>query len=219
MLPVDGRGIVSIGKVDPYTGQILTHDDKGERIEGFQYKGVEYKDQDIFQGFDAIAKDIRDFDEKTQSAFDIREALTLVNSIYADETTIIKPKMIAKSLIEAGRLAAGSEESAAGKSTEELLALGLGSVLDRLKIPIVICGHNTIDKLEANGMGVLNRDDKQVVRFISIDGGMSPKFKGRGMIARISAKDGFGLRIDGFAGKDTDIQILQQVPGSELFTS
>jgi len=219
MLPVDKRGIVSIGKVDPHTGRIVTHDDKGERIEGFRYQGVDYKDRDIFRGFDAIAQDIRDFDEKTQSALDIREALTLVNSIYADETTIIKPKMIANNLIEAGKLAAGSDESAsAAADAGELLARGLGSVLDRLEIPIVICGHNTIDKLEANNMGVLNRDDKQLVRFISIDGGMSPKFKGRGMIAKISAEGGFGLRIDGFAGKDTDIQTLEQVPGSELFT-
>ena len=219
MLPVDNRGIVSIGRVDKDTGRIVTLDDNGERIEGFYYKGVHYKGQDIFQGFDAIARDIRDFDEKTQSSSDIREALTLVNSIYADESTIIKPKMIAQNLIAAGRLAAGSAELTADENTGELLAKGLGSVLDKLEIPIIICGHNTIDKLEANGMGVINRDENQAVRFISIDGGMSPKFKGRGMIVRIGAADGFGLRVDGFTGKDTDIQILEQVPASELFTS
>ncbi|MCL2750049.1 MAG: hypothetical protein FWE96_03455 [Coriobacteriia bacterium] len=219
MLPVDKRGLVSIGKVNMDTGRLATHDESGERIEGFYFKGVHYKDQEIFQGFDAIAQDIRDFDETTQSASEIREALTLFNSIYADETTIIKPKMIANNLAAAGWLALDNEGSTADKTTEELLATGLGSVLDRLGIPIIICGHNTIDKLEANGMGVINRDDKKRVRFISIDGGMSPKFKGRGMIAKISAKEDFGLRVYGYSGKDTDIQTLIEVSGSELFSS
>ena len=235
MLPFDDRGIVSIGRVDSQTGMIATHDEKGERIEGLYYKGVHYTNQDIFQGFDAIAKDIRDFDEKTQSTAEIREALTLVNSIYADETTIIKPKMIAQNLIAAGRLAAGAAGGAGGASaagaagaaggemsandmgTDELRAMGLGMALNRIEVPIIICGHNTIDKLETNGMGVLNRDDKQMIRSINIDGGMAPKFKGRGMIAKMSSADDFGLEVYGYSGKDTDIQLQEHARVGELF--
>ncbi|MCL2491335.1 MAG: metallophosphoesterase [Coriobacteriia bacterium] len=215
MLPVDDRGIVSIGKVDEDTGRIVTHDENGDRIEGFYYKNTHYADQAIFNGFDRIARDIRDFDERTQSTSEIREALTLINSIYADETTIIKPKMIARNLIASGRsVAEGKDETA-----KELMARGLGMAMDRLKIPMIICGHNTVDKLEANSMGVINRDVNGLVRWINIDGGMSPKFKGRGMIAKMSMANGFGLRVYGFSGHDTDIQMQIQVPVSELFTN
>ena len=220
MVPVDDRGIVSIGLVDKETGRIVTHDENGQRIEGFHYKGVHYTDQGILQGFEAITKDIRGFDERTQSTSEIREALTLINSIYADESTIIKPIMIAKNLIDAGRLAAGNEETASEKDDAELLAMGLGMVVNRLEIPMIICGHNTIDKLEANGMSAVNRDENQIVRWVNIDGGMSPKFKGRGMIAKISSTDGpdsLGLTVYGFSGKDTDITVQAQVPGNELF--
>jgi len=54
---------------------------------------------------------------------------------------------------------------------------------------------------------------------VNIDGGMSPKFKGRGMISKLSTADDFALIVYGFSGHDTDIQTQIEMPASELFTN
>lgn len=218
MLPIDNRGKVSIGRVDE-NGGIVTEDENGERIEGLYYKGEHYTGKDIFKGFDAIAEDIRSFDPQTQPISDIREALTLINAIYADETTIIKPKMIAKNLVTLGRTALGNDGHATGKSDSELLAIGLGMVAEELGISIIICGHNTIDKLESAGIKGIQCDDTGRVRLVSIDGGMSPKFNECGMYIKYSGVGETGAEVFGYSGKNTPIESQTSIESSDFFTN
>ncbi|MFH1715472.1 MAG: hypothetical protein ABH857_04700 [Elusimicrobiota bacterium] len=73
---------IETDKKSPYYGTVV-----------FTYKGEVYAGKRIFEGLDKIQDTIRNADLSTSKGFDdVREAANLVNSWYADATTIFKSK-------------------------------------------------------------------------------------------------------------------------------
>ncbi|MDR1941011.1 MAG: metallophosphoesterase [Endomicrobium sp.] len=89
MLPVDEYGDVAIGRFE--NGKVVTKHPDGKRIKGLDYKGVHYEGETIFDGFEAMAKDIRAYDIDKGDLSAIYEAFSIIISIYADFSTAIKP--------------------------------------------------------------------------------------------------------------------------------
>ncbi|MBQ1609690.1 MAG: metallophosphoesterase, partial [Elusimicrobia bacterium] len=116
VLPVDEDSDVTIGYVDN-EGNFHTG------IKGFIYKGVHYEGINLLKGFDIMCEDIRNYDISSNDLSQIYEALTIITSIYADNTTQIKPANV-KEMKEAG-------------FTKIFSKIGLGTV---------VAGHNPIEK-------------------------------------------------------------------------
>ena len=153
--------------VDPETGEFF-----------FNYQGQEYrgkgtaKKPSVWLGLKRIETDIRD---QRRSLSDLHEALTLVNSWYADRTTIAKAADVAKAINQFG----------AKKLTR-------ANGIDRL-----FMGHvpfhefQTRLTLEQRGeriQGFLIED-----RIGLTDHGMGKRYGSRGAYIRSSARDGLNL--------------------------
>lgn len=165
-LPYDEYGDVSIGRVNE-EGKFEEFDSKGKRIKGFYYKGVHYTGKKIWKGFSEISKDIREYDIEKDDQSKIFEALAIINAVYADNTTRIKPEYIAKYHIN---------------FTMEQMnkAIGIGTVIQ---------GHNPKDKLARNGLTTFALDQQGRPVSIFVDGNMSPayaKTRGAGSYVEIS---------------------------------
>jgi len=172
-LPYDEYGDVSIGRVNG-EGKFEEFDSKGRRIKGFYYKGVHYTGKKIWKGFSEISKDIREYDIEKDDQSKIFEALAIINAIYADNTTRIKPEYIAKYHIN---------------FTMEQMnkAIGIGTVIQ---------GHNPKDKLARNGITTFALDQQGRPVSIFVDGNMSPayaKTRGAGSYVEISPQGIFSI--------------------------
>lgn len=64
----------------------------------FTYKGIEYRGKGVWAGLDIVSKDIRE----EPLLFEISEAMALVNSWYADNTTQAKPPHVAQTINKFG---------------------------------------------------------------------------------------------------------------------
>ncbi|MDD5020581.1 MAG: metallophosphoesterase [Endomicrobiaceae bacterium] len=183
-LPYDEYGDVSIGRVAE-DGKFEEFDAKGKRIKGFYYKGVHYTGEKIWDGFSKIAKDIKEYDIDKDDQSEIFEALALINAIYADNTTRIKPEYIAKYSINF--------------TMEEMNKnIGMGTVIQ---------GHNPKDKLAKNGITsfALDQEGKPVAIFV--DGNMSPayaKTRGAGSYVEISPQ---GIYSVGFPSGEATVTV------------
>lgn len=183
-LPYDEYGDVSIGRVTE-DGKFEEFDAKGKRIKGFYYKGVHYTGKNIWNGFSEIAKDIKEYDIDKDDQSKIFEALALINAIYADDTTRIKPEYIAKYNIN---------------FTMEQMNKNIG-------IGTVIQGHNPKDKLAKNGITsfALDQEGKPVAIFV--DGNMSPayaKTRGAGSYVEVSPQ---GIYSVGFPSGEATVTV------------
>ncbi|MCR4662603.1 MAG: metallophosphoesterase [Endomicrobiaceae bacterium] len=185
MLPVDDDGDVSLGYVDE-NGIFQERDNNGKRIKGFIYKGVHYKNKNIFKGLNKIAEDIRNYDTSSNNLSEIMEALTLLTAIYADNTTRVKPANL----------------------KEMKAKFGFNQILKQEGITTIVVGHNPIDKLdeqfEYETVRFFNKEFK-IINVVQIDGNMSPGYKapyGAGLARFI----GGGINTRGFiSGESTNI--------------
>ena len=162
----------NLGLRTPY-GDMLTHGllpIKGDDVV-ITYKDKEYKGKAIFDVLKLLSDEIK---EATDTG-SMREALDLVNSWYADATTIAKPKNV-KDLL--GKIAA---------------------VVSKLGVRIWAMGHNPVNKVKAP---VISTDAKDA-RFsvVQLDFGMAPKFGGAGAYAAFGAN---GIVVKGFETDKTD---------------
>ena len=98
----------------------------------FTYKGVVYKDKDAWSGLQAIEDDVRNMNTPLS---ELNEALTLVNSWYADKTTRIKPKDVATFVNK----------------------IGLETIYSNLGIHTEVNGHDPLNKLQPKGVGFITR--------------------------------------------------------------
>ncbi|MCK5491884.1 MAG: hypothetical protein KAJ14_02095, partial [Candidatus Omnitrophica bacterium] len=129
------------------------------------YKGKEYKDTSLFEGLNVISDDVKD---TTKELMDIWEALDLVNSWYADETTQIKPNNVKKYIKD----------------------IGVGKINSMLGILYWFTGHNPLIKLK---MPFKTQDGKNA--HFHIDKGMAEKFGGQGGYVVIGPE---GIKLFGF---------------------
>ena len=132
----------------------------------FTYKGVLYKDRTVFDGLSLIQQDVRDMNTPLA---DLHEALTLVNSWYADATTKLKPKNIEKIVKK----------------------IGLEKIYTRLGIKTWFMGHNPLNTLYPKGVEFLVRQGE--LTFGSFDKGLSAKFNDNGGMVHIGT-DGIFMR-------------------------
>ncbi|MDP8297457.1 MAG: triose-phosphate isomerase [Candidatus Orphnella occulta] len=136
----------------------------------FSYNGITYEDRDIWNGLEAIQNDVRDLDKPLP---ELHEALSLVNSWYADKTTRIKPKHI-KAYIE---------------------KVGLEKIYSKLGIKCWFTCHNPLNKLASKGISFKTQQD--LLLHFSVDKGMSyKKFKDLGAYTTISSE---GVALRGFS--------------------
>ncbi len=136
----------------------------------FQYKGVTYEDRDVWNGLEAIQNDVRDLSKPLS---ELHEALSLVNSWYADKTTKIKPDHIKAYLQE----------------------VGLEKIYSKLGIRCWFTCHNPLNKLASKGISFKTQQD--LLLHFSVDKGMSyKKFKDLGAYTRVSSE---GIFLRGFA--------------------
>jgi hypothetical protein len=199
MLPVNEDGEVSIGKVNE-TGQMQIYESDGRRIEGLWYKGVHYKGRAVFDGLYKMAVDIRMFDYNRPLA-EITEAFTLINSIYADSTTNLKPQQIAGAAERIGKRMAPMKMQ---KPWVAPLTAGLTEIMDKIAVPILFAGHNTISKLNKVKIDEIVLDSDGRAMIINVDDDMSPKYGGRGSYKVYNAQ--IGILKSGFEGADDDVK-------------
>ena len=158
-------------------GNVYTHgwlpvDEKTGQIK-FTYKDVEYEGKNIWQGLEKIQNDIRDLSKPLS---ELHEALSLVNSWYADKTTKIKPNHIGNYIKN----------------------VGLEKIYKNIGIRCWFTCHNPINKLQKEGLSFKSQDGDYL--HFSIDKGMSWRvFKDLGGYT-ILDKDGIKLR--GFSDLD-----------------
>lgn len=201
ILPVDEDGDISVGYVDE-NGRFHERDKNGKRIKGFIYKGKHYKNNkflsritgtSIFDGLEAIAKDIRDYDVSSNDLSQIYEGLTLLTSIYADNTTRIKPANL--------------------KEMKE--KFGFAKVLKDIGPAIV--GHNPVTKFDTSfeytEYGFFGKILK-MINLVHIDGNMSPAYGGAGLIRII----GDGIATRGFPNKDATKVVSSMTPDIDFDT-
>ncbi len=172
-LPYDEYGNVAIGRITE-DGRFEEFDSKGKRIKGFYYKGVHYTGKKIWNGFSEIAKDIREYDIDKGDPNTIFEALALINAIYADNTTKIKPEYIAKNNIN----------------------FSMRKMNDVIGIGTVIQGHNPKERLARNGITAFAFDQEGRPVSICVDGNMSPAYappRGAGSYVEISPQGIFSI--------------------------
>lgn len=177
--------------------------DGGKRQPGefyFTYKGVEYRGKgsdefpSVWEGMRKIEQDIRN----GRSLADINEALSLVNSWYADNTTVIKPHNIVDAINTFGE--------------EELARL---NGFNRL-----YSGHLPFHEFSKIGTEKLGRVSgfQTGGRIIFTDHGMGVRFGSRGGYVVSSAKRGLYLRgreMKGYEGIVDHPRTLQPVAGAE----
>lgn len=136
----------------------------------FTYKGVLYKNKDVWKGLARIQEDVRN---PSASISDLHEALNLVNSWYADVTTRIKPIHL-KVYIE---------------------KFGIRAIQEKLGANVWVTCHNPLNSLQKKaGFGFQLKQDDYV--HFSIDKGMSwKKFKDIGGYVTFDAQ---GVMMRGF---------------------
>jgi len=162
----------NLGVRTPY-GDMLTHGllpIKGADV-AITYKDKEYKGKAIFD----VLKLLSDEKKEATDTGSMREALDLVNSWYADATTIAKPKNV-KDLL--GKIAA---------------------VVSKLGVRIWAMGHNPVNKVKAPVISTDAKDSRYSV--VQLDFGMAPKFGGAGAYAAFGAN---GIVVKGFETDKTD---------------
>ena len=192
LLPVDDNGEVSIGHVNDEDGVFVEKDKDGVREKGFIYKNKRYRNKNILKGLGKIAKDIRDYDPEKESKqlSEIREALTLITAVYADNTTRIKPANL--------------------KQMKEQFG-GFFSILNKMGISTLVVGHNPISKInkvdikraESEIFKVFNKYYRNLT-ILSSDGEMSSGYQkphGAGLGIEISLS---GVRYRGFLKGDSE---------------
>ncbi|MDR2035925.1 MAG: metallophosphoesterase [Coriobacteriales bacterium] len=182
MLPFDEEGDLSIGYVNE-KGRLVCEQD-GKRVKGLFYKGRQYQNNAVFEGLRSIADDVSTFDPQNQSPADILEALTLITSIYADETTIVKPAIIAKTLRIIG--AEHTSQSPNTPGDAQLIQIGTDYALNKAEVPALFCGHNPYNKLADQGIARVVTSIEGKPLLIHTDGGMAPKFGEKGIIITVS---------------------------------
>ncbi|MFH1876885.1 MAG: metallophosphoesterase, partial [Candidatus Omnitrophota bacterium] len=110
------------------------------------YKGKQYTQKEIFEGFDAISADVKNTE---RSLHEIWEAMHLVNSFYADKVIRIKPTHV-RDYIKMGVAKIQSKIGAAQWFTGH-------NPLNKLKIPFMVrdadYAHFSIDKGMADAFG------------------------------------------------------------------
>jgi fructose/tagatose bisphosphate aldolase len=177
----------NLGLRTPY-GDLITHGllpIKNNNV-AITYKDKTYKGKKIFEVLRLISTEVKE----SKDPGSIWEALNLVNSWYADATTIAKPKFV-----------------------KELLTK-IAPVLSKLGVRNWAFGHNPVNKVKAP---VISRDSKDN-RFavVQLDLGMAPKFGGTGGYVTIGS-DGIVLR--GFETDKTDEAIKESpdtiIPGKK----
>lgn len=191
-LPYDEYGDVAIGRITE-DGRFEEFDSKGKRIKGFYYKGVHYTGKKIWEGFSEIAKDIKEYDIEKDGPEKIFEALALLNAIYADNTTRIKPEYIAKYNIN----------------------FTMSKMNQAIDIGTVIQGHNPKDKLARNGITAFALDQEGRPVAIFVDGNMSPayaKTRGAGSYVEISPQGIFSI---GFPSGESTVTVGLEAKISE----
>lgn len=165
VLPIDEDSDVAIGYVDK-EGNFHTG------IKGFIYKGVHYEGINLLKGFDVMAEDIRNYDISSNNLSQISEALTIITSIYADNTTQIKPANV-----------------------KEMKEAGFSKIFSKIGLGTVVTGHNPIDKLEKQNVKqiefktikIFNMNVKIPV-LINVDRSMSKGYKNQGLTRTVSNK-------------------------------
>jgi hypothetical protein len=211
MLPVNEDGEISIGRVNA-AGEMQIYEDvvdengilKTKRIEGLWYKGVHYKGRAVFDGLYQIAVDIRMF-EYDRPLSEIIEALTLVNSIYADATTLLKPKQIASAAFSVGERAIAIRDD---NKIVSPLTVGLTEIMDKIAVPIMFAGHNTISKLNKENIKEIVLDSDGHVMIVNVDDDMSPKYGGRGSYKMYNPE--IGIIKAGYKGENDAVKIFFQ---------
>jgi hypothetical protein len=169
---------VSIGRIGE-DGQLQKFEADGTRIKGFYYKNVHYEGPKIFEGFDEITKDVRNYKFGETSPTEIREAFALLYSMFADMTTEIKPE-----------------------NMREYKARGFSEILRKIGVERLVVGHNPTDKLEKAGVNVieLNKEGSGVIH---IDALMSENYGppyGKGTVLVFGPQR--GARLVGFQSGD-----------------
>ncbi len=163
-------------------GNIYTHGwlpiDMETGLMRVTYKGVTYEGAEVWKGLERMQEDIRDISKPLS---EVHEALTIVNSWYADNTTRIKPKHIKEYIEEVGL-------------AKIYKANGINGIW--------FTGHNILSKLLKEGISFIERQEEDgcVFAHVSTDKGMSwQKFKDLGGKTRVSKA---GIRIRGYAYPD-----------------
>lgn len=143
----------------------------------FNYKGVLYRNKDIWQGLDMIQADVRNPDN---SFADLQEAFSLVMSWYADKTVKIKPQHI----------------------KEYIAKFGIKAIQEKIGARVWFTCHNPLNTLVAKG--IMFKEQQGDYAHISVDKGMSwQKFKDVGGYVAV---DGQGIKLRGFSdAKFTEI--------------
>ncbi|MBC8312759.1 MAG: class II fructose-bisphosphate aldolase, partial [Candidatus Cloacimonetes bacterium] len=155
-------------------GNVYTHgwlpvDKKNGKIH-FEYKNEIYEGKNIWKGLEKIQNDIRDL-SKPLSA--LHEALSLVNSWYADKSTKIKPNHI-------------------GNYVKNV---GLEKIYKNLGVRCWFTCHNPLNKLQKEGLSFKSQDGNYL--HFSVDKGMSWKvFKDLGGYTIVNKN---GIRLRGFS--------------------
>lgn len=191
ILPIDEDGDVAIGYVDK-NGKMHTHDEvTGKRVKGLYYKGEYYSGPSILEGLYKMSVDVKLYDYNAPLS-EILEAFTLINSIYADNTVAIKPQEISQDVINLGK------RENPNVSDEEALKIGFSIIAQKLGVPVIYAGHNTLSKLEEAGIGEVIFDPDNLPIIVNIDDDMSPKYGSRGSYKVISSI--LGILRAGFEG-------------------
>jgi|GEM_PF-6673619 len=183
-LPIDNEGDVCIGKFDRATGRVIEFESDGHggsrRIKGLWYDGTHYTGPRIFDAFDRMSADVRNFRYGTDKFSSIREAFALVLYLYADETVRIKPKDVKKAsqVVCSCGLPGGC---ASCRGDDGTVYKGIGLVMHKMGITGGwINGHSPTDKLAAEGVPMLELFNGQV--FANIDSSMAPKYGHNGFM-------------------------------------
>jgi len=165
VLPVDEDSDVAIGYVNS-EGNFHTG------IKGFIYKGVHYEGINLLKGFDAMSEDIRNYDISSNNLSEIYEALTIITSIYADNTTQIKPANVK-----------GMKET------------GFAKIFSKIGLGTVFAGHNPIEKLEKQNVEQIEYKVVKVLGIkikipilVNVDKSMSKGYKNQGLTRTVNNK-------------------------------
>jgi len=166
VLPIDEDADVTIGYVDK-DGNLHTD------IKGFIYKGVHYEGINLLKGFDVMTQDIRNYDISSNNLAQIDEALTIITSIYADNTTKVKPANVKK-----------------------MKETGFAEIFSKIGLGTVVVGHNPIEKLEKQTVSQIEYVTVDIFNFkvkipilINSDRSMSKGYKNQGL-ARVINEEG-----------------------------
>ena len=176
---------------DPY-GNLYTHgwlpvNEETGNI-SFTYKGKRYSGIHIFEGMDIIQSDICDLEKPLSQ---LHEALSLVNSWYADKTTKIKPIHMSNYIHN----------------------IGLEKIYKHLGINCWLTCHNPLNKLIPKGIGFKVHQGNCL--HFSVDKGMSwKKFKDVGGYVTVNAN---GIKLWGYGNHKFE-GIIENPPTIKLET-